>query len=159
MRKLLKTTFFVLIILILAIQAVRPRRSNPPIEPAREITALHPANQNISAMLERSCNDCHSNRTVWPWYSNVAPASWLVARDVNNGRDALNLSEWGTYNKEKRQELAGKICEEAKDREMPLLQYNLVHPQARLSSADAATMCSWTQQIAPGGAQEKEEGD
>ena len=72
MRKLLKTSFLVLIVLILAIQVVRPRRSNPAIDPAREITAVHASNQNVSAILKRSCNDCHSNRTVWPWYSNVA---------------------------------------------------------------------------------------
>lgn len=159
MRTILKGTLLSLIVLFVVIQLLRPDRSNPPVDPAREITAIHPTTPAVSSLLDRSCNDCHSNRTAWPWYSNVAPASWLVAHDVNDGRDALNLSEWGAYNAERRQKLGGKMCEEVKDREMPLSQYTLVHPGARLKTADVQALCSWAEQIAPGTKEAMEEDD
>lgn len=148
--KLLKQSFIALALLFLVIQLFNPVRRNPPVDPAREIAAIHPLNPEVSAVLQRSCNDCHSNRTAWPWYSHVAPASWLIAHDVNEGRDALNFSEWTSYNSEKSRELLGKVCEEARDRQMPISQYTLVHPQARLTANDVQALCSWTGKIAPG---------
>jgi hypothetical protein len=150
MAKALKRSFLLLVIAMAAIQFVRPSRTNPPVDSRNEITTVHPAPPEVAVTLQRSCNDCHSNRTVWPWYSNVAPASWLVAHDVNTGRSALNFSDWRAIDGEKRQEAAGKICEEVKDREMPMTQYVLLHPHARLSNADVQALCSWALQIAPG---------
>ena len=154
-RKTLKAFVLVLGLLFLAIQLVRPSRSNPPVDPAREFSAIHTTTPAVSSLLQRSCGDCHSSKTAWPWYSNVAPASWVVAHDVNDGRDALNLSEWGAYTLEKQQKLTGKMCEEVKDREMPLSQYTFVHPDARLTASDVQTLCSWSREIA-GTAQEDE---
>jgi heme-binding protein len=158
-RKFLKISFFVLACLVVVIQFLRPSMTNPPVDRSRDIAAVHPMSSEVASTLQRSCNDCHSNQTVWPWYSNVAPASWVVAHDVNHGRDALNLSEWGAYSADKKQRLMGKMCEDVKDREMPMSQYALVHPRARLNSSDVETLCSWTQQIAPGAKEEGEEGD
>ena len=151
MAKILKQSFLVLVALIAAIQFVRPSRINPPVNTSREITTVHPAPTEVTSTLQRSCNDCHSNRTVWPWYSNVAPASWLVAHDVNAGRSALNFSDWGVMDVGKRQESVGKICEEVRDGEMPMSQYVLLHPRARLTTRDTQALCSWALQIAPGG--------
>lgn len=158
MEKVLKRLSFIVLVLMLAIQFVRPSRTNPPVDPSREITAVHPAPAAVTSALQRSCNDCHSNHTLWPWYSNVAPASWLVAHDVNVGRSALNFSDWSAINAEKKQEAAGKICEEVRDGEMPMRQYVLLHPSARLTASDVQALCSWAQQIAPatGEANEKD---
>jgi hypothetical protein len=159
MRKFFKGALLSLLVVFAAMQMIRPLRSNPTVDPAHEITTIHPTTPAVSSILERSCKDCHSNRTVWPWYSNVAPASWLVVHDVNEGRDALNLSEWGNYDMEKRQELMGKMCDQAKDREMPLPQYTLFHPRARLNTSDALSLCSWTQQFSAGREEAREEDD
>jgi heme-binding protein len=97
MKRLWKLMFLAFLFMMFAIQLVRPSISNPAVDPAREITAAHPMTPEVAAILQRSCNDCHSNRTVWRWYSIVAPASWLVSHDVREGRDALNLSEWTRY--------------------------------------------------------------
>ena len=83
------------------------------------------------ALAVRACFDCHSNETRWPWYSHVAPASWLVQRDVNQGRQALNFSEWQRTYKE-----AGESAETVSEGEMPLQTYVLMHPSARLSLAE-----------------------
>jgi len=89
-RKIMKIAFFILVAVFVLAQAIRVERLNPPVQ--AEITA-DPA---VKPLLRRACYDCHSNETVWPWYSNVAPASWLIASDVEEGRSNLNFSEWGS---------------------------------------------------------------
>jgi hypothetical protein len=82
-------------------------------------------------LVDRACNDCHSNHTRWPWYSNVAPASWFVYRDVIQGREELNLSEMGREDNE-----TGKAAETVEDGEMPPFRYTVNHPEARLDGTE-----------------------
>lgn len=97
----------------------------------------------VLSVLRRACYDCHSNETVWPWYSRVAPASWLVARDVNEGREALNYSTWTSYPAEERDEERAETWEEVEEGEMPLGVYLLMHREAKLSDADRTILRSW----------------
>jgi hypothetical protein len=83
------------------------------------------------ALARRACYDCHSNETVWPWYSNIAPISWLVQRDVDEGREKLNFSTWG----QGKQEIDDAI-EVLQDGEMPPWNYLPTHPEARLSERE-----------------------
>ncbi len=83
-------------------------------------------------LAERACFDCHSNQTTWPWYSNIAPVSWLVYRDVVDGRRRMNFSDW----QRQRLEEPGEISSAVSEGEMPPLQYLLMHPTARLSAGD-----------------------
>jgi len=82
-------------------------------------------------LAKRACFDCHSNETAWPWYSNVAPVSWLVQNDVNEGREHLNFSEWDRPQKD-----AKDAAEEVRDGEMPMWIYLPAHPEARLTDAE-----------------------
>jgi hypothetical protein len=125
-----------------------PPRTNPPSEPAKEIGAHVRLTPHVERLLRRSCANCHSNRTEWPWYSRFAPGSWILAGDVERARRALNLSEW-----ESRTEgrpgaaiafLAGACAAVEADR-MPPSRYLLLHPDARLSAADRRALCAWTQ--------------
>src|SRR5688572_19601769 len=84
-----------ILLLLVAIQFVPVDRVNPPVE------AEVPALANVRAILRRACYDCHSNETVWPWYSQVAPVSWLVVRDVREGREELNFSTWNRITTQK----------------------------------------------------------
>ncbi len=88
------------------------------------------------ALAQRACFDCHSNETVWPWYSNVAPVSWLITRDVEEGRFHFNLSEWNTNEEHHHQHSVDFIVEVLQEGEMPPPQYVLMHPEARLSDAE-----------------------
>jgi Haem-binding domain len=97
----------------------------------------------IAAVMKRSCMDCHSNRTVWPWYSYVAPMSWLVESDVRRGRDRMNLSQWNQYKFTQKEKLLADIASAVKNREMPLHQYTLVHRDAKLSDADTDLVYGW----------------
>lgn len=115
-------------ILLLGIQAIPYGRhhANPParVEPAWD-------SAQTRELAVRACYDCHSNQTVWPWYSNIAPVSWLVQSDVDEGRNKLNFSEWSRPQKE-----AKKSAEEVQEGEMPEWYYVVAHPEAQLSSAE-----------------------
>jgi hypothetical protein len=110
-----------------------------------------PAPPEVEQTLRRSCYDCHSNQTHWPWYSRIAPLSWIVARDVNAGRRQLNFSEWGEYfpatRRRKLQWMERALGEEA----MPPWTYRAMHPSSRLAPADRAELRRWIEtQLASG---------
>jgi hypothetical protein len=141
----LKRLTLAAVIVLVVIQVFRPAARNPPVDPKREIHTNLSVDPTAAIVLPRACNDCHSNRTIWPWYSHVAPASWLVVSDVNRGRKALNFSEWSTYAAEAQQKHLSEICKEVTEGEMPGFSYTLIHRDAKLSEADKTAVCSWTQ--------------
>jgi len=152
---LVKRVAIALLVCLAVAQFVRPSRTNRPVSPALEINAVQSVPSDLQSIFARSCYDCHSNRTVWPWYSHVAPVSWLLTYDVNEGRREMNLSRWGTYDKSKRNKLLGETCKEVSDGEMPGMFYTLMNPAARLTKADVQTICGWTQSSEQGLAAEK----
>jgi hypothetical protein len=97
----------------------------------------------VSSALGRACNDCHSNQTVWPWYSKVAPASWLVVSNVRRGRKALNFSEWTSLSLEKQHDVLPEICQEVAEFDMPMEEYILMHLRAKLSHSEIISICTW----------------
>jgi len=126
-----------------ALQVTAPRRTNPSVDKAASLdAALTPP--IVMSVLRRSCFDCHSSETRWPAYASIAPMSWLVVSDVNEGRGQLNFSRWNDYNVYDRADLLDKICENVSARTMPLWQYRLIHPSARLSDTEMAAICAWT---------------
>jgi mono/diheme cytochrome c family protein len=141
----IKRATWVAVAVLIVAQAIRPSRTNPPIGTALDISAEAALPPATMAVFRRACNDCHSNLTVWPWYSGVAPISWLVAYDVRAGREKMNLSEWGNYPAEHRAKLAQEMCKEVTEGEMPGPMYTLIHSQAKLTSADVQAVCSWSQ--------------
>src|ERR1700730_1266377 len=100
---------------------------------------------HVLSIIERSCQDCHSERTHYPWYSYVAPVSWLIESDVAGGRSRLNLSRWSDYSLQRRQRSLSEIANQVKDGDMPLSEYTLIHRNARLSEADVNAIFRWTQ--------------
>lgn len=148
MLTLLKRLAVLLVFILVAIQFFQPPRTNPSIDPKREVQANLPVDAAAGAVFERSCNDCHSYRSVWPWYSRVAPVSWLVVSDVNRGRKALNFSEWAGYQPGEQQKQLSEICKEVSEGEMPGLPYTLLHRRAKLNATDVTNICSWTRAAA-----------
>ncbi len=136
-----KVAALVLVIAAAAIQLYRPARTNPPADPNASFEAVVKPPPGAAAVLERSCRDCHSYRTAWPWYSGVAPASWMVARDVTEGRARLNLSKWDIYGPEMSGLRVGQMCRAMANGEMPPKYYTPLHPQARPGEAGVAAVC------------------
>lgn len=102
-----------------------------------------PMPAEVKALFARSCKDCHSNQTVWPWYSYVAPVSWMVEQDVSRGRDRMNLSLWPQYSFRQKSDLLADIASAVKNHEMPLPRYVLIHHDAKLSEAEADIFYRW----------------
>lgn len=96
------------------------------------------------AIVQRACQNCHSENTEWPWYSHVAPVSWLVARDVQQARSHMNLSQWQDYSTEDRLRLLGAIGSAARNSVMPPQRYLVLHPEARLSAEERQQIYRWT---------------
>jgi hypothetical protein len=136
-----------LLILALAIggQFVRPVRDNPPTTAGASLTAK--ATPQVAAIFDRSCRDCHSNDTRWPWYTNVTPTNWLVANHVHQGRDHFNSSQWTSYDTDEQDKLLGGVCSLARRQRMPLPSYLLIHRDAKLSDADVAALCAWSEKM------------
>jgi hypothetical protein len=122
----------VLLLVLVAMQVIPYGRDhgNPPVsaEPAWD-------SPDTRALAKRACFDCHSNETAWPAYSNAAPLSWMIQRNVSEGRAALNFSEW-----QRPQEEAGEAAEKVLEGDMPPSTYQLMHAHARLSAAERETL-------------------
>ena len=140
MKKVIVRSGLVALFLLVAVQFVPAERSNPPSK--LEI----PATATVSTVLERSCYDCHSNRTQWPWYSRVAPVSWFVIRHVRMGRENLNLTEWPVLDIESQQYFLGEMKKQIEQGCMPLDSYLLLHRDARLSESDRALLLGWIEE-------------
>ena len=137
---LLRKVFVGLVVLFLVAQLYPVDRTNP------EVIADIPAPKHVKDILKRACYDCHSNETKWLWYSYISPGSILIARDVHEGREALNFSTWGEdiADEEDTPEMFLDMCwDSIESKEMPLWFYIPVHPEAVLTKEDYAILSKW----------------
>ena len=141
MQSTLTKIVVVLVIVLVGIQFIPVTMNNPSIE---EEIVVSP---EVKAILKRACYDCHSHETVWPTYSQVAPISWLLAWDVKEGREELNLSTWNRYSQKKRNKIIREIWEEVEEGEMPPWFYLPLHPEAQLSAQDRAVLHAWAEGV------------
>jgi len=125
------------IVAVAALQFIPVKRDNPPVKFEVEAPA------DVHRLLERACYDCHSNKTRWPWYSRVAPVSWLVARDVHRGRREVNFTDWPSFDFEEQEHLLSDIAKAVDRRKMPLPIYLSLHAEARLTAADRRRLVAW----------------
>ena len=139
-------TLIILALLLISIQLVRPARTNPAVVPSRSLQAHVAVPGQVQSVLKRSCYNCHSSETVWPWYSHVAPVSWLVADDVNTARSHINFQDWeAQVNESEGKEHLGLICKEIRDGSMPPRNYRIMHKDAPLSPEEVDAVCAWSQ--------------
>jgi hypothetical protein len=145
MKRFLKSGVITMGLAVVASSFIHPYG---PVKAARSTAPLiagAAAPADVTGVFERSCQNCHSERTEWPWYSYVAPLSWLIEGDVHDGRSHMNLSNWGAYTEEQRVELLTKMGVEVRNHRMPLPKYLKLHPQAKLSDDDIARLYTWAQ--------------
>jgi Haem-binding domain len=98
---------------------------------------------DVFQVFQRSCQNCHSEKTEWPWYSHIAPMSWLVEGDVSQARSHMNLSHWSEYTMEEQQDLLARIGSAVRRREMPPARYTMIHRNAKLSPAERENLYRW----------------
>jgi len=132
-------SFGLLLFLVAALvaQVIPVSRSNPPV--MGDIAAP----PEILVTLREACYDCHSNETVWPWYSRVAPVSWLVASDVREGREEVNFSEWNSYSEKRKAKKLKEMADEIRDGDMPPWYYEIMHAHASMNELQRDALLQW----------------
>ena len=130
---------------VLCVAAVSLAIRLPAANPGSPLLEGAQVDSRVLAILRRSCADCHSEATTYPWYSYVAPFSILIRSDVTRGREHLNLSRWAAYPLVRKERSLSEIANQVKDRDMPLAQYTLIHRNARLSGDEVDAVFRWTQ--------------
>jgi Haem-binding domain len=137
MRKWIKRVGVAFIVALIAVQFVPVNRTNPPVEGKPVMSA------ELEPVVRRACYDCHSNETRWPWYTGIAPISFLIERDVQEGRRELNFSTWDRYDERRKARKLNEIVKEVERGTMPPWYYVPVHPDARLSPAEQKLIVRW----------------
>ncbi|MBK9152972.1 MAG: heme-binding domain-containing protein [Chloracidobacterium sp.] len=144
MKKLIVYAMIAGLVIFAASQFVRPTFSNPEVIPGQPIEDAGTVPPELQMILSRSCNDCHSNKTLYPWYSHITPANWFMADHIDHGRSHLNMSEWGGYTNDQKVRKLEEICEEVSAGNMPLPSYLLLHREAALTQDQKDLICRWT---------------
>jgi len=143
MKRILKWTLVALLAAFLAIQVVQPDRTEPDIDRAATLDALFSPPPEVASLLRAACYDCHSYETRWPWYSRVAPVSWLIGHDIEEGRGSVNFSTLGALDPDEQRDLLRECAREVKKGAMPLEIYTKLHADARLSEGQRDALNDW----------------
>ena len=141
MKRLFVRLLLALLVILLAIQLVPVHHTNPPV------VADISTSPEVKSILRRACYDCHSNETVYPWYSRVAPVSWILVQHVSEGREELNYSTWNQYNAKGQSKKIHESWESIAEGEMPPRYYTVMHRNAVLSPEDRAILQTWAGKV------------
>ncbi|MEQ1603680.1 MAG: heme-binding domain-containing protein [Pyrinomonadaceae bacterium] len=143
MKKVLKIVVGLLALGFIVLQFFGIDKTNPPVVQAETLEAAVAVPADVSQILGRACNDCHTNTTVYPWYSNIQPSGWFLKDHIDEGRRELNFSIFNTYSPQKKSKKLEEICEQVESKEMPLPSYLWIHRESTLTESDAKALCSW----------------
>ena len=135
-----------ILVLLFLLALVHPFGNAKISDPGKQLMTSAQIGHSVLDILQRSCQNCHSERTVWPAYSHLAPISWLIEKDVQHGRSHWNMSKWDQYAVDDREHILSQIGPMVRNKKMPLPQYLLLHPEAKLSDADAELLYQWSRQ-------------
>ncbi len=134
------------VIIFISIQLIRPARNKSDGVPAADISKLVIVPDSVQVILANACYDCHSNNTRYPWYINIQPMGWFMAKHIRKGKAALNFSEFGSYSPRKQASKLTEIANSVRDGIMPLASYRWFHKKARLSGDEKRRLINWVHQ-------------
>ncbi|QOW11297.1 cytochrome C [Kaistella flava (ex Peng et al. 2021)] len=146
MKTFLNILYWFLIV-ISVIQFIPIDRTNKPVDPKVDFVKVYKTPKNVEKLLRNACYDCHSNETIYPKYAYVAPFSWSVKHHVNKGKKYLNLSEWGTFNRDLKKNMLNMTVNSLKIYTMPMPGYVAQHPDANLSKEDRTLLTNYFENI------------
>ena len=138
-----KKVIFALAVFLIVIQFAQPKRTNPPIIPSKALAAHVQVPEEVQSIVMRAYGNCHSNQTEWPWYSHIAPLSWVITDDVNQGRRHMNFQDWDARIRKQASAPPLDICKEVREKGMPPFTYRMMHENARLTPQEIDALCSW----------------
>lgn len=146
MSRAKKITFALLLVLIV-LQFIRPANNSSSAVPQGDMITQFNVPSDIAGILKTSCYDCHSNNTRYPWYVNIQPAGWLLAKHIKDGKEDLNFNEFASYSQRRQLSKLKSIQNSIKDNSMPIASYTWIHGDAKLSSQDKGIIIDWTSKI------------
>lgn len=146
MRRIIKKILLVLFVVFIAIQFIQPAHNKSDAILATDISKIVSIPDSVQVILKNACYDCHSNNTAYPWYSNIQPMGWLMAKHIKQGKAVLNFSEFGNYSARKQLSKLTGIANSIKDDIMPLSSYKWMHKNARLTADQKTAITNWVQQ-------------
>jgi hypothetical protein len=137
----------IIIIILIAIQFIRPAKNQSIDVLPSDISHVYTVPQNVSVILKKACNDCHTNNTVYPWYAQIQPVGWWLNHHIEEGKDELNFNEFGAYAVPRQYHKLEEVVEQVKEGEMPIWSYTLIHTNAKLTDEEKQTLINWAQGI------------
>lgn len=146
MKKVIKIFAVIVVVSLVVIQFFRIDKSAPAVVQGETLESAVIVPPDVALILGRSCNDCHSNTTIYPWYSNIQPTAWFLKSHIDDGRRHLNFSVFNTYTAKKKAHKLEEICEQVESRLMPLPSYLWIHGDASLKETEANALCDWASQ-------------
>jgi hypothetical protein len=138
----------VILAALIVIQFFQPERNQTKAATENDIFFQIETDQLVKKNIVNACYDCHSNHTRYPFYANIAPISWMMNKHIVEGKEQLNFSEWGKYDKRQQLKLIDEICEVMTTGEMPLKSYTFMHSSAILNDTEMENICAWTERAA-----------
>ena len=132
-----------LLVVLFLIQFIRIDKVNPSSPANQDFIVVEKPPTEVANILKNACYDCHSHQTAYPWYTNIAPFAWMIRSHIKGGRQQLNFSTWSAYELKKKQHKLEEIAEEVAENKMPMKSYTWLHPEAKLSETDKATLINW----------------
>ena len=148
MKRFIKIAVLILAIAFIAIQFFQIDKTNPPVVQSETIESMTSVPPDVSIIMGKACNDCHTNKTVYPWYSYIQPNGWFLRSHVDDGRKEMNFSTFATYDDRKRAKKLEEICEEVTAGNMPLPSYTYIHRDAVQIDTEKKALCDWTKSVA-----------
>lgn len=146
-KKIFKGLFYLLLLAFVIIQFFRPAKNKSEGTSKNDISTLYAVPQDVQDILKKSCNDCHSNNTVYPWYAEIQPVAWWLNSHIEDGKKDLNFSEFATYRIRRQYKKLEEINELVKENEMPLDSYLWIHKDAKLSDQQKLTIANWAEAV------------
>lgn len=134
--KIFSKILYWFLIVIALIQFIPVNRINKPVDKKVNFVNVFATPGNVQEILKKGCYDCHSNETIYPDYAYVAPIAWSIKNHINEGREHLNFSEWGNFNKDLKKNMLENSAKSVKDYSMPISGYISQHPKANLTKAE-----------------------
>ena len=145
--KIVKIIALILLVGFVGIQFVPTDLNQSDTVPKTDFLLVNKTQENISALLQESCYDCHSNNTEYPWYNKVQPVAWFLEDHINEGKEELNFNEWDAYSNRRKNSKLKSIISQVKDDEMPLASYTLIHKDAKLSNSEKTLIIDYMKNL------------
>ena len=139
----MKKALIIIVVILIGIQFITIDKTNPPVDMEKDFITLTNPPSELGNIIKSACYDCHSHHTKYPWYSNVAPASWLMKEHINNGRNHLNFSIWTDYKEKKKDHKLEECIEMVKSGEMPMEGYVMFHEEAEINHEQKMQLIAW----------------